>query len=312
MYDVIIVGGGISALSAAIYCGRFQLKTLVIGEKIGGNIVLTDSISNYPGFKKINAMDLFNHIKEQAVDYQTEIVKDKVLKLQKVQDNFEVSTKEKDYSSKSIIFATGTDWRKLDVPGEKEFANKGVHYCVLCDGPVYKNKVIGIVGGSDSAAKEALMLSEYGKKVYIIYRKDKIRAEPVIQKRIEENPKIEVINNANVVEIKGNKFVNSIMMDKPYKGSKELKIDGLFIAIGRIPLSDVAKSIGVKTNEKGEIITDKNTATTNIKGVYSSGDVTDARFKQAITAVASGVIAANSVYRFIKNEMPVLGSSEDN
>jgi len=310
-YDTIIIGGGISALSAAVYCGRFQLKTLVIGEKIGGNIILTESISNYPGFKKISGMDLFDKIKEHALEYKIDLVGGKVDKVKKVNDYFEVSAKEKVYKVKAIIFATGTDWRKLDVPGEKKFANKGVHYCALCDGAFYKNKAIGVVGGSDSAAKEALLLSEYVKKVYIIYRKGRIRAEPIILKRVQENQNIEIIYDTNVVEIKGNKFVNSIMMDKPYRGSKELKLDGLFVAIGRTPISDIAKSIAVRTNKKGEIITDKNTGATNIKGVYACGDVADNKFKQAITAVAGGVIAANSVYRFIKNEMPVLGSSED-
>ena len=190
MYDLIIIGGGGAWLSAALYAGRFKLKTLVIAEKLGGTIILTGDISNYPGFKKITGMELFDKIKEHAVSYNVEIKEEKVEKVKKYETFFEISVKDNVYKTKTIIFATGTDWRKLNVPGEKEFANKGVHYCALCDGALYKNKIIGVVGGSDSAAKEALLLAEYGKKVYIIYRKEKIRAEPINLKRIEQNKKI--------------------------------------------------------------------------------------------------------------------------
>ena len=189
MYDLIIIGGGVAGLSAALYAGRFKLKTLVIAEKLGGTIILTGDISNYPGFKKITGMELFDKIKEHAVSYNVEIKEEKVEKVKKYETFFEISVKDNVYKTKTIIFATGTDWRKLNVPGEKEFANKGVHYCALCDGALYKNKIIGVVGGSDSAAKEALLLAEYGKKVYIIYRKEKIRAEPINLKRIEQNKK---------------------------------------------------------------------------------------------------------------------------
>jgi len=310
MYDLIIIGGGVAGLSAALYAGRFKLKTLVIAEKLGGTIILTGDISNYPGFKKITGMELFDKIKEHAVSYNVEIKEEKVEKVKKYETFFEISVKDNVYKTKTIIFATGTDWRKLNVPGEKEFANKGVHYCALCDGALYKNKIIGVVGGSDSAAKEALLLAEYGKKVYIIYRKEKIRAEPINLKRIEQNKKIEIINNTNTKEIKGNKFVTHIILDNPYKGSKELKLDALFIEIGHTPISNLAETMGVKTNEKGEIIVDKDSKT-NIKGVFACGDVVNSKFKQAITGVAEGVIAAYNVYQYINKELPICGCSED-
>jgi thioredoxin reductase (NADPH) len=311
MYDVIIIGGGISGLGAAIYCGRFQLKTLVIGEKVGGTVILTDDIANYPGFKKITGMELFDKVKEHALDYGTEIVEKKVSKVKKGKDCFEVSTKDKKYETKTIIFATGTEWRKLNVPGEKEFENKGVHYCALCDAPIYKDKVLAIVGGSDSAAKESLLLSRYGTKVYIIYRKEKIRAEPINLKKVETNKKIEIINNTNIKEIKGDKMVSSVILDKPFNGSNELKLDAVFIAIGHIPLSSLAKDLGVSIDSKGYIKTNEDSAT-NIKGVYACGDVVNSKFKQAITGVAEGVIAAYNVYQYINNGVPVCGCSEDN
>ena len=309
-YDTIIIGGGISALGAAIYCGRFQLKTLVIGEKPGGTIILAGDVSNYPGFSKISGMDLFDNIQEHARSYGIEILLKNVIKVEKCIDCFKVSTNDKTYSTKTVIFATGTKWRKLDVPGEKEFSNKGVHYCALCDGALYKNKVIAVAGGSDSAAKEALLLSEYGKQVYVVYRKEKIRAEPINLKRIEQNKKIMVINNTNIVEIKGDKFVSSVVLDKPYNGSKELKIDALFIEIGHTPLSELAKQIGVKTNEQEEIVIDKDSKT-NVDGIFAAGDVVNSKFKQAITGVAEGVVAAYNVYHFVTNKLPVCGCSDD-
>ncbi len=302
MYDVMIIGGGIAGLSAALYSGRFQLKTLVIGERIGGTIILADNVSNYPGFKKITGANLFEKIKEHALDYGLKIAETNVKKIKRYKDYFEVFNSDKSYKTKTIIFATGTERKQLNVKGEKEFANRGVHYCALCDGVFYKNKIIAVAGGSDSAAKEALLLTRYAKKVYIIYRKRMIRAEPINLKKVAENKKIEIINNTNITEIKGGKFVNKIIIDRQYKGLKEIKLDALFIEIGSTPVSDLAKSIGVKTNKQGEIIINRDSKT-NVEGVFACGDVVDSKFKQAITGAAEGVIAAYNVYRYVNMGM---------
>lgn len=209
------------------------------------------------------------------------------------------------YKSKTVLFATGTKWRKLDVPGSMEFENKGVNYCALCDGPLFKNKIVAVIGGSDSAAKDALLLTEYAKKVYIIYRKKKIHPEPINLKRVRANKKIEVINNTNVTEIKGGKLVEKVILDKPYKNSKELRLNGVFVAIGHIFLSDLAKKIGVKTDKSGEIIINHKTSETGVKGVYAAGDVTDKPFKQLITGVADGCTAAYSAYEYITKQKVV-------
>lgn len=301
-YDVVIIGAGVSGFAAAMYAGRFQMKTLVIGDTPGGTIILTDTVENYPGFKKLTGMELAEKIKEHALEYEVELVEGKATKVERCKEKcFTVSTAEKSYHTKTILFATGTEWKKLNVPGEKEFANKGVHYCALCDGFFYKDKVIGVVGGSDSAAKEALLLAQYGKKVYIIYRGEKIRPEPINKKRVEENPRIEVIKNTNIVEIRGNDRVEKVVFDKPYRGKKEFPLDAVFIEIGHIPLSKLALGIGVKTNKKGEIIIDRE-AKTNVPGVFAAGDVVDTRFKQAITGVAEGVTAVYSAYQYIGKE----------
>lgn len=298
MYDLIIIGGGVAAFSAALYAGRFQLKTLVMGEKVGGTILQTDDVSNFPGFNQITGLDLFSKIRDHAKEYDIEILEKRAERVEKRRDGFEVATKDRTYTAKTIIFATGTKYRKLEVPGEEEFAGRGVHYCALCDGVFYKDKVIAVAGGSDSAAKEALLLTQYGRKVYIIYRREKIRAEPVTVKRVEQNEKIEIINNTNITEIKGEAFVDRVVLDRAYEGSDEMKIDALFIEIGHIPMSGLAEAMEVVINEKGEIVIDRDSKT-NVEGAFACGDVVDSKFKQAITGSAEGVIAANSAYEYI-------------
>ncbi|MCG2791391.1 MAG: FAD-dependent oxidoreductase [Actinomycetia bacterium] len=300
IYDTIIIGGGVAALGAALYSGRFQMKTLVIAENIGGTIMNTNEIANYPGFEIISGMELVDKLQKQAEKYGAKIEIVRVEKVEKENKKkvFTVKTNDNTYIAKTVIFATGTEWRKLNVPGEKEYAGKGVHYCALCDGAFYKDKVVVVVGGNDAAAKDALLLAKYAKKVYIIYRKEEIRAEPITKSNVKNNKKIEIIKNTNVVEIRGNKFVDKVILDKAYKGSKEFPVDGVFIDIGHIPISGLAKGLGVKLDKKGEIIVDRE-GFTNVKGVFAAGDVIDTEFKQAITGVAEGVTAAYNAYHYI-------------
>ena len=307
-YDLIIIGAGVSGLAGAMYAGRMNMKTMIIGDvPVGGVITLTDTVENYPGFKKLTGMELAEKIKEHALEYQITLEEDRVVKVEKLSNGFTVSTDTKKvFHAKTVIFATGTKHRELGIPGEKEFANRGVHTCALCDGAIYKGKVVAVIGGSDSAAKEALLLTQWAKKVFIIYRGEKIRAEPINRKRIEQKikeGKIEIITATNLKEIKGEKMVKSVILNKPYKGKNEFVIDGIFVEIGAIPLSDLAKSLGVQTNEKEEIIIDKN-AKTNIPGVFAAGDVCDTRFKQAIIVVAEAVLAVYSAYLYLnENEV---------
>jgi len=309
MYDLIIIGAGVTGLAAGMYAGRLNLKTLVLGATsdtemaVGGVITMTEVVENYPGFIRLTGHELAEKLKKHAEDYSdyVSIKNEKVLKVKKKgkEGCFTVKTEEKEYESKTILFATGTKWRKLPMKGAKEYESRGVHYCSLCDGAFFKNKVVCVVGGSDSAAKEALLLTQYAKKVYMIYRGDKIRPEPINGERIKANKKIEVILNTNILEIKGEKFVNKVILDKAYKGKKELALDGVFGAIGHLPLSDLAKEIGVKLNKNWEIIINHMDSTTNVPGVFAAGDVADKEFKQAITGVAEGVTAAHSAYKYI-------------
>ena len=306
LYDFIIIGGGGTGLAAAMYSARMGMKTLLLGFThgtelpVGGVITTTNVVENYPGFIRLTGQELAKKLEEHARSYElVEIKNEKVLDVLKTKDGFSVKTNKGEHFGKTILFATGTKWRKLEVPGSDEFENKGVSYCALCDGPLFKNKTIAVVGGSDSAAKDALLLAEHAKKVYIIYRGNEIHPEPINLERIKKNKKIEVVNNTNVVEIKGKEFMESVVLDKPHKGKKELELEGILIAIGHIALSDLAKKIGVKTDSHGEIIIDHKTSETNVKGVFAAGDVTDKPFKQLITGVADGCTAAYSAYEHI-------------
>ncbi len=307
MYDTIIIGAGVTGLATAMYSGRLNMKTLILGTTsgnelpIGGVITLTDTVDNYPGFKHLTGVELAKKLEEHAKEYNIPIKEEKATDISKEEkmNCFIVKTEKETYHTKTVIFATGAKWRELPMKGADEFKNKGVHYCALCDGALYKDKTIGVVGGSDTAAKETLLLAQNAKKVYIIYRRDKIRAEPINQKLIEKNEKIEIITNTNIVEIKGDKFVKSVMLDNEHNGSKELQLDGVFGAIGHTPLSDLAVKLGVKVNDKKEIMVDRNSKT-NVEGIYAAGDVVDSVFKQAITGVAEGVVASYSAYTYVK------------
>jgi thioredoxin reductase (NADPH) len=309
-YDFLVLGAGGTGLAAAMYAARLGLKTLVLGAShgselpIGGVITTTDIVENYPGFAKISGMELTKKIEEQARSYKLVTIKEeKALNVKKSGNQFYVKTEKGTYNAKTILFATGTKWRKLDIPGSKEFERKGVNYCALCDGPLFRNKVIAVVGGSDSAVKEALVLSRYAKKVFLIARHD-IHPETINLERLKHDKKIEVLKNTNIKEIRGDEVVKSILLDKPYKGKKEMKIEGIFVAIGHIPLSDLAKPMGIKLNESGEIKINDETTETNIKGIFAAGDVTDKKFKQLITGVSDGCTAAYYAYEYItKNKI---------
>ena len=299
MYDLVVIGSGVTGYGAAMYAARLDLSVAVIGNVEGGTITLTDDVANYPGFIQLTGQELADKLKEHALDYPVFFETGTVTDVFKSDQNyFYVVTENKTFLTKTVLFATGMKERELEVPGHDELKNKGVSYCALCDAPLYKDKIVGVVGGSDSAVKEALLLAKYCPKVYIIYRRKEIRPEPVNARRVQREPKIEIINETNVTEILGDQKVIGVKLDKPYNGSDELPLDGIFIAIGGIPYSTLAKNLGIKLNEKGEIKIDRSSRT-NVKGVFAAGDVVDTEFKQAITGVAEGVHAAYQAYKYV-------------
>ena len=294
-YDLIVLGGGPTAISCAIYAARFALDVLVIGKVFGGLIATTHLVENYPGITSTSGQGLMNMFKEHMNSLHIPYITDEIRSIEQASDHFILHSFFQIFKAKSVVIATGSERKKLGIPGEEEFAGRGVSYCATCDGPFYRDKTVCVIGGSDSAAKEALFLSQNVKKVYIIYRGEEIRAEPINKKRVEENQKIEIVYKTNIVEIRGDNTVKSVIFDN----GTEFEVDGVFIEVGSIPNSDLAKHIGVKTNEKDEIIINTKSET-NLPGVFAAGDVADAPFKQAITGVAEGVIAAYSAFDYIK------------
>ena len=294
-YDLIVIGGGPTAIGSAIYAARFALDVLVIGKIFGGLIATTHLVENYPGITTTSGQGLMDMFKEHMNSLSIPYITDEIRSIEKADEHFILHSFFQKFKALSVVIATGSERKKLGIPGEENFAGRGVSYCATCDGPFYKDKTVCVIGGSDSAAKEALFLSQSVKKVFIIYRGEEIRAEPINKKRVEENHKIEIIYKTNIVEIKGDNTVKSVIFDN----GTEFEVDGVFIEVGSIPNSDLAKRIGVKTNQKDEIIINRKSET-NIPGIFAAGDVADAPFKQAITGVAEGVVAAYSVFDYIK------------
>jgi len=311
MYDLVVIGSGVSGYGAAMYAARLDLSVAVIGEVEGGTITLTDDVANYPGYIQLSGKELADKLREHALDYpvyiETGIVED-VFRDQ--QNLFYVITDKKTFIAKSIIFATGMKERELDIPGHDELKNKGVSYCALCDAPLFRDKKVAVAGGSDSAVKEALLLAKYCSKVYIIYRREKVRSEPINTRRMEKEPKIEVLTETNIVEVIGSERVTAVKLDKPHNGSDTLDLDGVFIAIGGIPQSGLAKKMGVELNPKGEILIDR-LSKTNVPGIYAAGDIVDSEFKQAITGVAEGVHAAYQAYQYVNETEFIITCESD-
>jgi thioredoxin reductase (NADPH) len=295
VYDLIVLGGGPAAIGCAIYAARFAMEVLVIGKTFGGLIATTHLVENYPAITSTSGQGLMDMFKDHMDSLKIPYISDEIRKIENVDDHFVLHSFFQKFKAFSLVIATGSERRKLGIPGEEQFAGRGVSYCATCDGPFYRDKVVCVIGGSDSAAKEALFLAQNSKKVYIIYRGDDIRAEPINKKRVLENEKIEIIYRTNIVEIKGNSTVKSVIFDN----GKEFEVDGVFIEIGSNPNSKLAKNVGVEINGKGEIKINRKSET-NVPGIFAAGDVGDAPFKQAITGVSEGVIAAYSAFDYVK------------
>ena len=297
MEDVIIIGGGTAGLAAGLYSARYKLKTKILVKELGGTgneAHLVDNWIGSPGIAGLDLMDNFvKHVKSNGVSIDTE----EVTKVSKEEDKFVMETSSgKTFESKAIIFANGMKHRKLGITGEKEYEGKGVHYCYTCDGPLYGGKIVALIGGSDSAALGALFMAQHAEKVYVIYRKSKLRAEPVSTEAVYNHPKIEVIHDTNLTEIYGEKFVTGVKTDT----GKDIKLDGVFIEIGHLPQSDLPKQVGVEVDERGFVDVDKDFKT-NVDGVFAAGDVTNSTtLKQFITSASQGSIAAQTAYFYLK------------
>lgn len=307
VYDHVIIGAGCAGASGAMYAARMNLKTVMIAELPGGLITTTHIVENWPGIISISGPDLATNLLQHAQAFGVELKNERVIEIAKTianpavgkQTSYTVKTASNTYYAKTVLIATGTKHKTMDVPGEKEFTNKGLSYCALCDGAFFKGKTVAIVGSGDSAAKEALLMSEYCPKVYIFVRGKILKAEPVNFDRVQKNSKIEVIYGDTVAEVMGTKSVEKVKM----VSGREIELQGLFVAIGHNALSELAEKLGVTLNDKKEIMINRQSET-NLPGIFAAGDVCDTRFKQAITGSAEAVTAAFYASEYLgKNEV---------
>lgn len=309
MYDLIILGAGPAGLTASIYSARYKINHAVIGNVFDGSVPKAHLIENWPGEKSINGSALIMKFYEHAKALGNEFIPEEIIEVEKKiskegskKEIFSVKTSQgKVYESISIIIALGTKHKKLNIPGEDKLLGKGVSYCAVCDGAFFKNKTIAVIGGSNAAAMSATMLSEHAKKVYLIYRNQCLRCEPVVEERLKENPKVEIIYNTNVTKVEGNSRVESIEIDTTYSGSNVLKVDGLFIEIGAVPSTSLLKELNIGMDEASCIKISPD-GSTNVAGAYAAGDITNGSngLRQIVTAVSEGAIAATSVYKYLK------------
>ncbi len=309
VYDLIIIGGGPAGITAGIYAGRQRIKTLLITKEYGGQMAKkATEVCNYPGFFRINGQKLIEKFKKH-LDAQ-EFVEKKIATIRKLErgtnegiEGFIVITSENEkFFSKSVIIATGADPRPLEVPGEKEFIGKGLSYCVTCDGPLFKNKTVAVVGGGNSGFEAAIFMTNYAKKIYILEYGSEVKADAENQKEAAKSKKIEIITNAEIKEIKGNRFVNSLIYeDLKNKETKVLNVEGVFIEIGTQPATSLAKGL-VDFNEKDEIKVEFETFQTKTPGLFAVGDVNTGKYKQIVTAAGEGCKAALAAYEYLRKQ----------
>jgi len=303
-FDLIIIGAGPAGLTAGIFASRYKTNHLVLGEAIGGIISTAHKVGNFPTEIDISGVELAQKIVNSAKHYEVKIENAKVKLIKKEKNRFLIILeKGESYQSKAIILATGTKRRRLELEKEKEI--KGISYCATCDGFFYQGKIVGVVGGGNSALTSAIYLADIAKKVYLICRekdKNEFRAETIWVDNLLANKKIEILWQTNVKKLKEkNKALYSVKIDKNYKGKDEIELDGLFIAIGVMPTLPKIEGMQINLAPDGSIKIDQ-TCATNIKGFFAAGDLTDGsnRFRQAITACSEGAIAADSVHKYLK------------
>ena len=298
MYDLVIIGGGPGGLTAAIYARRAMLKTLLIEKgALGGQIAKSDVIENYPGFPSISGAELMEKFEEHAKSFELEV---KTAEVESIEDKGEVKllkTSEGDIEAKAIIVATGASPRVLGAPGEREFTGKGVSYCATCDGPFFRGLEVLVVGGGDTAVKEAVYLSRLASKVYLVHRRDKLRAEKILQEKAINAENIEILWSHVLEEIKGEQLVKGTSV-KSLKTEevRELPTEGVFVFVGINPTTDF---VDVEKDDQGFIITNQSMET-SVKGIYAIGDCRNTPLLQVATAVGDGAIAAFKAEEYIE------------
>ena len=302
--NLIIIGSGPAGYTAGLYSARANLNPILFeGIESGGQLMLTTDVENYPGFKEgIMGPELMSEFKLQAERFGTRILPHNIVSVKKSEEGFKVSTSTESFSSKSIIISTGASAKWLGVDGEERLQGYGVSACATCDGFFFKDKIVSVIGGGDSAMEEALFLTKFAKKVYIVHRRDSFRASAIMQDRVLSHEKIEVLWNKEVKQINGEGSVSSVSLtSSDGEDDSSIDLDGVFVAIGHTPNVDFLDGL-VELDEKGYIKTGFTTATsTSVDGVFAAGDVADSIYRQAVTAAVTGCQAAIDAERWLES-----------
>jgi len=301
LYDVIIIGSGPAGLSAAIYAKRAKLSSLTIEANFasGGQVLNTYEVDNYPGLPGISGMDLGSTLRAHAEKMGAEFSRERVKELVLDEEIKIVRTRKNEYHARTVLLATGAEHRALNVPGEKELSGMGVSYCATCDGAFFKDKTVAVIGGGDVAVEDAIFLAGLCEKVYLIHRRDSLRAAKSLQEKLFTLPNVELVWNAAVEEITGEAFVTGVqLLDTQTKEERFVAADGIFIAVGIQPVSESFKSL-VKTDEAGYICAGEDCCT-SVTGIFAVGDVRTKKLRQIVTAVADGANAVNSVQEYFQ------------
>lgn len=302
IYDVAIIGSGPSGLTAAIYTSRGSASTVIFGgESWGGQLMLTTQVDNFPAQLGIMGPDLMSKMKDHATSFGAEFLPISITEIKVDDKPFElIDSNNKTHKAKSIILATGAETLWLDVPNLKNLIGRGISSCAPCDAPFFRDKKVAVVGGGDSAMEEALVLTKYANEVFVIHRRDSFRASKIMQDKVLSNPKIKVIWNTEVVSVRGESKLESLdLVNKLTNQPSQLVVDGLFVAIGHKPMSDVFKGV-IDIDEKGFIKVFENSKT-NVAGIFVAGDVHDHKYKQAITAAGFGCMAGMDALEYLAN-----------
>ena len=298
-YDYIVIGSGVAGLASAQYAARGGLKTLVVDISIPGGQALTIPVlENYPGlFPAVSGIQFCQNMAEQAKSFGAEIIQSEVLSIDKIDATFKIETPKEKFSAYSILISTGAEHKKLGVPGEAELEGRGVSYCATCDGPFFRNKKIFVIGGGDSACDEAMYLSTLTDDVTLVHRRDKLRAQKAVADRLLANPKVKVMFNSKVKQIKGDGRVQSVELENVLTSEiTECQCDAVFIFAGMNP---VTKLVDMLPKDEGGYIKTQEDMSTMIPGLYVAGDIRSKSFRQVVTAVSDGAIAAHSAGEYI-------------